>query len=334
MRIPIITFSISIVFLCILTKAYSQFPPAAGSPGTTAMFADSSAFCGWARECFVNRGYVSISDTTFTYNGSNRATFGQTSDALGKADNLVVSLGDGGSAVLTFDHFIINGPGFDFAVFENSMDGSFLELGFVEVSSDGDNFYRFPSASLTPADNQVHTFGSIDPTKIDNLAGKYLQLFGTPFDLDTLKGTAGLDINRITHIKITDVVGNIVDPYATFDSRSNRINDPWPTPFNTGGFDLDAVGVINGIPNSMPDLPSTSGINIFPDPVSDFLTIEIPDHSKVDVILFNCCGTRIHEIRKISGIAKIDLTSFSKGLYFTWIVFPDGAKEVHKLIKL
>ena len=33
--------------------------------------------------------------------------------------------------------------------------------------------------------------------------------------------------------------------YASSDVNSHQINDPWPTPFDTGGFDLDAVGVIN-----------------------------------------------------------------------------------------
>jgi hypothetical protein len=33
--------------------------------------------------------------------------------------------------------------------------------------------------------------------------------------------------------------------YASYDSQGHQINDPWPTNFPTGGFDLDAVGVIN-----------------------------------------------------------------------------------------
>ena len=35
--------------------------------------------------------------------------------------------------------------------------------------------------------------------------------------------------------------------YASYDSQRHQINDPWPTAFDigTGGFDLDAVGVIN-----------------------------------------------------------------------------------------
>jgi hypothetical protein len=46
-------------------------------------------------------------------------------------------------------------------------------------------------------------------------------------------------------VRIRDVVGSIKPEYATLDSKGNPINDPWPTTFPTGGFDLDAVGVIH-----------------------------------------------------------------------------------------
>jgi len=59
--------------------------------------------------------------------------------------------------------------GFDFAVFENSFNDSFLELAFVEVSSDGINFVRFPATSNTQTDVQITGFGTIDPTYINNL---------------------------------------------------------------------------------------------------------------------------------------------------------------------
>ena len=54
-------------------------------------------------------------------------------------------LGDDGSLVLTFPAPIADGAGPDFAVFENAFSTEFLELAFVEVSSDGTNFTRFPA---------------------------------------------------------------------------------------------------------------------------------------------------------------------------------------------
>ena len=100
---------------------------------------------------------------------SNRAFFGHDSLALGKADevNNVVSLGDGGVATLTFSDsiYITNGLGNDFAVFENAFNNTFLELSFVEVSSDGENFFGFDSVSLTPTNKQVDGFGILGATQ-------------------------------------------------------------------------------------------------------------------------------------------------------------------------
>jgi len=81
-----------------------------------------------------------------------QASFGDESEALGVAEGNsvdVLSLGDMGQATLTFDVEIEDGEGWDFAVFENSLDDTFLELAFVEVSSDGEDFYLFPAVSLT-----------------------------------------------------------------------------------------------------------------------------------------------------------------------------------------
>ena len=80
----------------------------------------------------------------------------------------VVSLGDGGYGILTFDEPIDNGLGWDFAVFENSFSDDFLELAFVEVSSDGINFFRFPATSLTQDIVQVGGFGNIDANELDH----------------------------------------------------------------------------------------------------------------------------------------------------------------------
>lgn len=175
------------------------------------------------------------------------ASFGSGTYTLGPAGEDVydvVSLGDGGRITLTFDAPITDGPGWDFAVFENSFGDLFLELAFVEVSSDGVHFFRFPSVSLTPASPQVSTWGGLDATDLYNLAGKYRLGFGTPFDLTELDGLdPRLDIRAITHVRVIDAVGTVDAGLASLDSLGNIVNDPWPTPFATGGFDLDAIAV-------------------------------------------------------------------------------------------
>ena len=169
-----------------------------------------------------------------------------------------------GVAVVTFDQPISNGEGYDFAVFENALNSTFLELAFVEVSSDGVHFYRFPSVSNTQTTTQIANAGSVDATNLKNLAGKYMVGWGTPFDLAELAGYSNLDINNITHVRIVDVVGTIDPMYASIDKNGHIINDPYPTNFTdngTGGFDFSGVAVMNGwTPSSIHEIPDDASI--------------------------------------------------------------------------
>src|SRR5690554_1266525 len=241
-----------IVFILLfapITMLYGQsYAPAAGQEGSTAIKFDDERFVAWATGIQVTRGYINILDTTAIYNGTNKASFGEPEDVLGAVTespvNHTVSLGDSGIAVLTFDKPITNGSGFDFAVFENGHSDNFLELAHVEVSSDGINFVRFPSHSETETATQINGFGTLNPSYLYNLAGKYRVGYGTPFDLEELKDEPLLDVQKITHVKIIDVVGSLGEK-GTKDSYGNKINDPFPTPFHSGGFDLSGVGVIH-----------------------------------------------------------------------------------------
>lgn len=289
--------------------AKAQFAPPVGQEGTSAMHRDSSAFVAWAATCEVERGPMDIADLEL-----GLASAGLPEMAVGLTMG-TVSLGDGGMAVLTFTRPITNGPGPDFAVFENSFSDTFLELAFVEVSSDGEQFFRFPSVSLTDTDTQVGSFGSVDATKVHNLAGKYRAQYGTPFDLDDLTDTAGLDTDRITHVRIIDVVGSIDPQYATYDSGGNIVNDPWPTPFESSGFDLDAVGVIHEAEDDPSSVASATlgGISVYPNPTADVLHVR---HSGTvrDVRITDLRGATVLN-RQADGNTLLDLSSLSEGMY-------------------
>lgn len=322
------------MFLVLLVNAsFSQFAPPAGQPGTTAIYKDSSVFVAWATSCTVARGFVNISDTTITYNGANHATYGVPENAVGKADDsTVVSLGDGGKATLAFNGYIKNGPGYDFAVFENGLTNTFLELGFVEVSSDGSNFVRFPCTSLSSTSTQIPSFGTVDATKLDNLAGKYRSGFGTPFDLDTLKNIPGLDINKITRVRIVDVVGSIQPAYATYDTEGHAVNDLWPTPFNTCGFDLDGVGVIHFEPSGIPENLSDF-IRISPNPATEKVHIENSFSRGFDLVILNNDGQQVKNFSSLVSGASIDLSDLPGGLYLFSFHFSDGSHSIKKIIK-
>jgi hypothetical protein len=222
------------------------YAPAAGNSGSTAVSMDDPAFIDWAS------GWVDY------IAGDNLAsTWMNPQKALGPPEGTsfeVVSLGSGGAITMTFDPPLSNGLGWDFAIFENSFSDTFLELAYVEVSSDGVQFVRFDNDSLTAG--PVGGFGATDPTNIDGFGGKYRQGFGTPFDLadlstkdDVLNGLVKL--NEISHVRIIDIIGD-----GTFlDTSGGVIWDPYPTA-QSAGFDLDAVGVrYHQIVNNAPNQP-------------------------------------------------------------------------------
>ena len=182
-----------------------------------------------------------------------------------------------GQVTLTFADPIDDGPGPDFVVFENgfiSAGGAgiggqvFAELAYVEVSTDGVLFARFPSVSLT--EDKVGAYGTIDPSYVYNLAGKHVNAYerswGTPFNLKDLTNhplvaEGKVDLDNINYIKVVDIPGSgffsdnaseLVDPNSidpeTGQAGSNyatdhSIYDAWVT-WGSGGFDLEAVGVI------------------------------------------------------------------------------------------
>ncbi len=313
------------IFLTLQTisSAVAQFAPAAGLPGSTAISKDSSIFVEWATGCFVQRGYMDIARPDSGY-----VTLGDSTSPTGKAGlNGVVSLGDGGNATLTFQNPIYNGPGFDFVVFENGFYTStplaFLEFAFVEVSSNGNNFFRFAATSNIQDTLQIPMTG-VDCSLVNNLAGKYVSGFGTPFDLEELKNEPGLDVNHITHIRIVDVVGSIGNLYATYDQFNHKINDPYPTPFPSGGFDLDAVGVIHAVGiNDVEELQIPDfGFRIYPNPCLQVAGCRLQvDESLIGNFcrVYDCAGEEVFKRELSTANCQLSDTNWTPGIYFVYV---------------
>jgi hypothetical protein len=200
-----------------------------------------------------------------------------------------VSLGDNGTATLQFPLPIVNGSGWDFAVFENTFIDSFLELAFVEVSTDGKKFVRFASVSVSDTSKQTNGFGYTKPQHVNNLAGKYRSGFGTPFDLDELKDSAGIDVNQILYVRVVDVTGCLQPAYAQRDSKGNKINDPWPTRFPSSGFDLDAVGVIHQMAISAAPKVNEINMRIWPNPATNS-TLHISSNRAEKIAVYTLQG--------------------------------------------
>ena len=294
------------LILAFLSKA-QPFPPKAGMPGSSAVHKDSAAIVGWATACTVTRGYIDISNPSL-----GKVDAGEESFATGKAlSNGVVSLGDGGSATCSFQYPVRDGEGADFVIFENSFDGNFLEFAFVEVSSDGENFFRFPAISLIDTVQQTGTFGLTDCKHVKNLAGNYAAGYGTPFDLAELKNTIGLNVYAVTHVRVVDVVGSIHSNYCTRDAAGRKINEPYPTPFAQGGFDLDAIGVLNSA-GVTALVESKIDRNYFKNPISEQESILFTSADISSVDIYDAAGKLV-----VTGTAD-DVTAvrLQSGLYF------------------
>ena len=294
-----------------------------GTEGCTAIKYDDSRIKGWANSCTIVRGSQNLTNPdapVVTYGSENEAVGPVTGNNMN-----VVSLGDGGTATLTFETPITNGDGYDFAVYENSFDDYFLELAFVEVSSDGQRFVRFPATSLTQTARQIGGNGRVDATYINNLAGKYKVGYGTPFDLNELRDSTGIDINNITHVRIVDAIGSIDPQYANYDAFGHMVNDPFPTISYSAGFDLDGIAVINQKSDGIDEAESTS-VSIYPNPVSDKMNITV--NEAMDAQLFDMSGRCVMSIELQNGANSIDLNGISNGVYL--LRTPAG---VHKVVK-
>lgn len=309
----------------------AQFAPAVGQNGTTAIHKDSSILINWAKTSVYSLGPVDISDSISLY-----PNVGDAISPTGKAGvNGILSLGDGGSATLYFNPPIMNGNGWDFCVFENAFNDDFLELGYVEISSNGNDFFRFPSTSFTQDTVQTDAFGSTNTQLINNLAGKYRVNYGTPFNLDEMNNIIGLDVNSITHVRIIDVIGSIDSNFCTYDNLGNKINDPWPTPFPSSGFDLDAVGVIHEKPTLI--LENKEFLNVkYNNPFYNFIEISFESNFQQMITISLCSinGNVIKSYNQFVSKENIKITINSSDLKNGFYVLRIESKNQTKKIKL
>lgn len=216
-------------------------PPADSAPPRDLAVADGPA-CAGGRVRFSWDGGIGgpndpFADRIVSYQPGANAGFGQgglPKIVLGPPDgagaNLgsldVLSLGNGGVIVLALDDIgIVDGPGPDLLVFENPT-VNFRETGWVAVSDDGVNWHEWPCdptdgahdfpgcAGVKPVyANAVNGLDPTDPAR----AG------GDAFDLATI------GVARARYVRIRDSGKN------TYTGVS-------------GGFDLDAIAVVNGAP--------------------------------------------------------------------------------------
>jgi hypothetical protein len=316
-RIAVLFFGI---LLLVASDLQAQFAPQAGQPGSTAIHRDDAGILAWGDSVSVTRGWLDAADTSL-----GRVSFGMAQSTRGKADGDVLSLGDGGWATYYFANPITDGPGADFAVFENGFLNpadstmAYLELAFVEVSTDGLNWVRFAAESHTDTTLQCAGTGQyMDARKVHNLAGKYIANWGTPFDLSELSPA----LSAVHYVRISDVVGALQKNIGSSDAQLRLINDPYPTPFPTGGFDLDAIAVLHtSFPAGAQENALTNPVSVYPNPSRGMVYIQ--GLRTASYVLYSGQGQVIAKGALQEG--RIHLDTIPAGLYLLELRGPDGA---------
>ena len=109
-----------------------------------------------------------------------------------------------------------------------------------------------------------------------------------------------------------------------------------------GSYNASAVGLYNTIINTLTDFPNslienkakeTTYIKLYPNPSNDVITIEFLQNTKESTItIFNINGQELIKERINRSKTQIDISHFSKGVYFVKIVNNDWTM-VNKFIK-
>lgn len=176
----------------------------------------------------------------------------------------LLSLGNGGWITLEFtDTKVVDGPGPDFIVFENTFvpisapTVRFIEAAIVLVSQDGDEFTTFPFNFNTYPDGRVG-----QPDQYEGFAGVTPTLSSpgngvSPTDPAVAGGDAfdladvGLSWIRFIRIRDTGMPGA---PTETLDGDGDAVDDSGNAQSRVvpatskSGFDLDAVAAIHAGP--------------------------------------------------------------------------------------
>ncbi|MHC5211347.1 MAG: hypothetical protein ACYTG2_11565 [Planctomycetota bacterium] len=198
------------------------------------------------------------------------------------------SLGVGGSITVRLDPPVVNGAGTDLIVCENPFlvlgtPFSFVEAMYVEVSTNGVDFARFPSRYVGPQ-GLIPDFTGVSPALYSGLAGvmpaaahppevdplDVVAAGGDAFDLDALADdplvTSGvLNLWFVEYVRLVDV-----ETGATTDSQGTLIWDCGNEISSSA--DLDAIVGVNTLDNQIGGRPEVHvGL------VNDVLVIRLAD---------------------------------------------------------
>jgi hypothetical protein len=212
---------------------------------------------------------------------------------------------------------------FDFKVWDKSPDQSDAQLLYdfsdqnMLSGSRWSGVYRVANSSLTNAERPIMYSASV-------LSEQQTMVFtaGTYWIGWSALGSIS---NQGTYIPPITIVGETTTGNA------------WH--LGTGGWETwtdNGTGTVQGMPFGLHGSKTTvgidgigSGIRIYPNPVSDVLTIEIDKTSIVSI--YDVAGVKVME-QVADGIQQINVANLKSGLYIVKIA-SDNQELMHKIIK-
>ena len=114
------------------------------------------------------------------------------------------------------------------------------------------------------------------------------------------------------------MVGSLNPRFASYDTANRKINDPWPTPFPSSGFDLDAIGVIHEQPLAGINKIISNQFIKGPNPIRQNETLHIQtensEFSQLDIL--NCQGALVQHVYLENTGLTLLYDTLPAGLFF------------------
>ena len=111
----------------------------------------------------------------------------------------------------------------------------------------------------------------------------------------------------------------------SYDAFGHIVNDPWPTPFNSCGFDLTGVGVIHQKTVGIEDHDVTH-ITVYPNPCNDRIYVNLDEVQRVE--LYNMNGRLLEIIQPDDTHFMLDMQQYPAGLYLLRV--GNGVQKIMK----
>lgn len=193
-------------------------------------------------------------------------------------------------------------------------------------------------ATLEPGNNGIGTLTDSSSLTLPDGSVTAMELRKSPQSSDLIRVVGTLAYGGTLHITNIGTVNFAVgDSYKLFSATAytGSFNSIIPaTPGTNMVWDtseLNSTGTIKVALSTLTPEINGSSLTVFPNPVKDMVTIELPSiFSKSTIELYNSKGVNLILIKPIEKRVSIDMKNYPSGIYIVRII--DGGEITNKLI--